>query len=334
MGFCTICGKPLADGEVCTCQQTASQGVYNVAPQQDTNVQGTYAAPQQDVNVQGTYTAPQQDAGVQGGYTAPQQDANVQGSYAAGTQDNSGAAPKKDKVKMPKSDGKCPFAPIIENAKDMIENPLDAGSNYYKKATMKATITSLATLAVLYVLTSLFNLLGSALHVFSVYRAAIRLHIMSRGEALRYSGITGGTWVQAIFFPIIYMALMGAALIGLVFLVNKLIVKKEKIEILNIAKFCASVSLPIGISLVARFLNGFVHVAWLNGTVFAALYFAGLLLALLQAFELIREFVPDKKKYVLVLGILVIGIIVADYLIGDLFLGHFFSRFSTMPHLL
>ena len=46
MGFCTFCGKQLADGEVCTCQQTASQ-------------QNVYGAPQNNEGTQGTYTAPQ-----------------------------------------------------------------------------------------------------------------------------------------------------------------------------------------------------------------------------------------------------------------------------------
>lgn len=61
MGFCTFCGKQLADGEVCTCQQTAPQQNVYGAPQNNEGTQGTYTAPQ------GTYTAPQQ-----GTYTAPQ----------------------------------------------------------------------------------------------------------------------------------------------------------------------------------------------------------------------------------------------------------------------
>ena len=333
MGFCTICGKPLADGEVCTCQQEATQGVYD-ATQQGADIQGTYTAPAQDVNYQGTYSA-SQDTTAQATYTAPQ--------------DNSDAVPKKAKVKMPKGNGKCPFSPIFDNARDIIDNPLDAGKNYYKKADLKTMIISLSTLAGLYVLTSLFNLLGTVWHVLAVNKRAVKPLLAisgmkygdylkmtgtSRGDILRASGITGGTWVQSIFFPIIYMVLMGAAIVGLVFLINSLIVKKQKIEIINIGKFCAAVSLPIGVSLAARFLNGFVHVAWLNGTLFAALYIAGLVVALLEALEIIKELVQDKKQFVLVFLAMVVGIIIADYLIGDLFLGHFFSRFSAMPHLL
>lgn len=306
MGFCTACGKPLADGEVCTCQQTTAA----------TPEQGVYSAAQTDV---------------------------AQGTAQAET------VAKKVKVKMPKVDGNGLFAPIIDNCKDTIENPLDAGNNYYKKATTKATITSLVTLAVLYVLTSVFNLLGNALHVLSIYKKSVKPALalygikygdylkemgVKRSDLLRTSGITGGSWVQAIFFPIIYMVLMGAVIIGLVYVVNQFIVKKEKVQIMNVAKFCASVSLPISVALVVRFLDGFVHVAWLNGTVLAGIYFAALLIALLQAFEIVRELVQDKKQYVLSLCVMVFGIVLFNYLVGTLFLGHFFPWFKAVPSLL
>ena len=62
MGFCTLCGREVPDGEVCTCQQqTFDQNAY--AP-----TEGTYTAP-----VEGAYTAP-----VEGAYTAP-----VEGAYTA-----------------------------------------------------------------------------------------------------------------------------------------------------------------------------------------------------------------------------------------------------------
>ena len=33
MGFCTKCGRPLQDGEVCTCQQQAAPQPQMTAPQ-------------------------------------------------------------------------------------------------------------------------------------------------------------------------------------------------------------------------------------------------------------------------------------------------------------
>lgn len=56
MAFCTICGKQLADGEVCTCQQNNAQSVpqgsipqgmpYTGAPQQGSPYTAAYGAPQ------------------------------------------------------------------------------------------------------------------------------------------------------------------------------------------------------------------------------------------------------------------------------------------------
>lgn len=299
MGFCTFCGRQVADGEVCQCQQ-------NVAVQQN-----AYATPQPE------YVAPQQET------VAVEETVKVSGEGL--------------------------FAPIIEQAKDTIENPLDAGSNFYKKANMKTAITSLITLTVLYIVTSLFNLLGDALHTLAVAKRLVKPYLRvtgvkygdylkatgtSRGDILRGAGITGGTWVQSVFFPIVYVVLMGAAFVGLVYLVNQLIVKKSKVDLQNVAKFGATMALPIGTALAVRFIRGFVHVAWINSTLLNGLYIAALLIALLQAFEIIREIIGDKKKYVFALCIMVFGIIVANYLIGSLFLGHFSAHFSGMPMLL
>lgn len=299
MGFCTFCGNQVADGEVCPCQQQA-------------------AAPQQ-----GTYTSVPQPE-----YTQPQ--TNYASQPAGGS--NGGL-----------------FTPIVENFKDSLDNPLDAGKNFYQKATMKGALTSIIALVSLYVVTSIFNLLGSALHVLAVAKRAakpilaltgvkygeyLKLNDTSRGEILRNSGITGASWVQAVFFPIVYCVLVGALMIGVYYLASTLILKKSKIDIQNIVKFAGAVSLPIGVALVVKFIRGFIHVAGVNNTVMAALSVAALLVALLQAFEILKELIPNKKDYVIVLCILVIGLIISNYLIGGLFLGRFYSRFSPIPFLI
>ena len=51
MGFCTKCGKPLKDGEICSCQQqtpqmTAPQAPTGAAPQMTAPQAPTGAAPQ------------------------------------------------------------------------------------------------------------------------------------------------------------------------------------------------------------------------------------------------------------------------------------------------
>lgn len=300
MGFCTFCGKQLADGEVCTCQQTAPQQNVYGAPQDNGVTQGTYTAPQQ-----GTYTAPQ------GTYTAPQ--------------------------KQPKVKGDNLFTPVINSVKETIKNPLDAAGTYYKSATLKTAITSMATVTVLYVLVSVFNLLGNVWHILAIAKRSYGLvayHYVDKGDILRYAGISGGIWVQAIFFPIIYVALMGAIMVGMAYLVNAVVIKKDKVNLVNVARFGGAVSPAIGAALAVRLVNGFVHVSGINGTVLTALYFATLVVALLQSLEIIRGMVSERNKYVLATIILVAGLVIGDYFIGTLFLGHFYPYFSSIPMLL
>lgn len=329
MGFCTFCGKQLADGEVCTCQQTAPQQNVYGAPQDNGVTQGTYTAPQQGAYTapQGTYTAPQQ-----GGYTAPQ------GGYTTAQgngmpQGETYTAPQK----QPKVKGDNLFTPVINSVKETIKNPLDAADTYYKSATLKTAITSMATVTVLYVLVSVFNLLGNVWHILALAKRSygpFAYHYADKGDILRYAGISGGTWVQAIFFPIIYVALMGAIMVGMSYLVNAVVIKKDKVNLVNVARFGGAVSPAIGAALAVRLVKGFVHVSGINGTVLAALYFAALVVALLQSLEIIRGMVLERNKYVLATIILVAGLVVGDYLIGTLFLGHFYPYFSSIPMLL
>ena len=64
------------------------------------------------------------------------------------------------------------------------------------------------------------------------------------------------------------------------------------------------------------------------------MYFAALVVALLQSLEIIRGMVSEKNKYVLATIILVAGLVIGDYLVGTLFLGHFYPYFSSIPMLL
>lgn len=300
MGFCTFCGKEVAPGETCSCQQ-------------QTTTQNVYSAPQMNDNGAGVFN---------------------------GNATNDMAQQK----------GESMVSPIIDNIKDTIKNPIDAADNYYKNATVKTSVISVAALAIMYILTSIFNMLGSTLHVLAqykkIYKASgaklmgmsyseyLEAYGMSRGEILRNSGITGGTWVQSVFFPIVYMILMGVVVVGIVYLVNALLVKKQKIELINILKFVGAVSFPIMAALAVRFIAGFVHVSGLSNTLFNGLYVSALVVALIQSFELIKGMISDKKNYVFAMCIAVFGIVVMDYVIGHLFLGHFDIYFATMPHFL
>ena len=84
MSFCTNCGRPLQDNEVCSCQtapqpQAAPQQQYAAPQQQYAAPQQQYAAPQQQYAApQQQYAAPQQPYGApQQPYGAPQKPANT-----------------------------------------------------------------------------------------------------------------------------------------------------------------------------------------------------------------------------------------------------------------
>lgn len=67
MTFCTYCGKQLADGEVCTCQQNAAES--QAASQNAASPDTAYAQPQADVYAQ-PQPAPKSKADVGGGFKA------------------------------------------------------------------------------------------------------------------------------------------------------------------------------------------------------------------------------------------------------------------------
>ena len=77
-------------------------------------------------------------------------------------------------------------ASIRETAK----NPLDAADTYYKTATLKTAITSMVTVVVLYVLVSVFNLLGNVWHILAIAKrsyGAFAYHYVDKGDILRYA---------------------------------------------------------------------------------------------------------------------------------------------------
>lgn len=298
MGFCTFCGKQVAEGEVCSCQQSAPQSAF----------------------------------------TAPQ------GNYAA---------PVNNAVKVAKVKGESLVSPIMDDVKAVIANPIEAGDKYFKTADRKKSIISVAALAIVYVLSSIFMLLADQLNVLSSLKKMIKstgvysagkLSGLSYGDmlielgmprktVLRSNGISGGTWVQSVFFPIVYMILMAVVVVGLFYLVNALFIK-QKVQLDNILKLAGAVSVPIMVALVFNTITNFIHVRWLSNTLFRGVYTAIMAIALLQALHIIKGMIPDTKSFAFSVAIFVCGIIIFDYIIGTLFLGHFDSHFVKMPTLL
>ena len=103
MGFCTKCGKPLKDGEICSCQQQTPQMTAPLAP--------TGAAPQM--------TAPQAPAGA-----APQKSA-PQAPTGAAPQMSAPQAPSSAQMEAVKQAGANAAANYFAIFKGLISTPLE-----------------------------------------------------------------------------------------------------------------------------------------------------------------------------------------------------------------
>lgn len=254
MAFCTFCGKQLADGEVCTCQQQA-------APQQQ-----AYAQPQ--VNPQQMYAQPQQ----------------------------AGQAPRPNV-----------FKEAISHIVNTVKKPLGAAEEFYEKGTIGGASIIIGMVAVLYVFATLLNLV--AIIVYSVAKSGL-----AAKWVLEFLEINGGTFVQAFFFPIIYMGVLAGAVIGLTYLVNAVILKR-KTDIKQIIVFCGAVSVPIIASLVLVVIDHFIHVSGINWTFSIVQKLLGFL-TLLQGLLIIGKEITDRKKLLIALAIGAAGLILTNNLIN------------------
>lgn len=220
MAFCTICGKQLADGEVCTCQQNNAQSV-----------------PQGSIPQGMPYTgAPQQGSPYTAAYGAPQQEA------------------PKSSVDMGGA-----FKKAIDHIKNTVKKPITAAEEYYENGTIPSSAVLIGILTIAYVFATVLNLISKIFYALSSFKkqakGLYRLLGMSYGEYLDSIGYTRwdilndysinvGTIFQSIFFPIIYIVLMGATVFGLFYLIDAVVLKK-KTDVNKIASLCGAVSVPL-----------------------------------------------------------------------------------------
>ena len=125
MGFCTKCGKPLKDGEICSCQQqtpqmTAPQAPAGAAPQMTAPQAPTGAAPQM--------TAPQAPTGAAPQMTAPQAPTGAAPQMSA-PQAPTGAAPQMSASQAPT--GTVPSAASLAQVEAVKQAGANAAANYF-----------------------------------------------------------------------------------------------------------------------------------------------------------------------------------------------------------
>lgn len=315
MGFCTLCGREVPDGEVCTCQQqTFDQNAY--AP-----TEGTYTAP-----VEGAYTAP-----VEGAYTAPTETAYTQEAAYAAPQY---AAPAKDSNGI--------VGTVTGYVKETISEPFAAAKNFYQTATVKKSVIMVSLMAIVYVVTSFLSLIAERIHVVSSMKKGSELGWALLDSAYKKelkkiaykaAGVDGPAFAQAIFFPILYMVLMGAVMVGVAYLINALFIK-GKVQLTNLLKVAGAVSVPFTTYLVLRFINNWIHVDAVNTIIFGLAMTLMCLLAMLQVFAIVKEYIPDTKKWMLVIAVAIACVIIGNYIVDGVMLGKWYPAFQAFPILM
>ena len=324
MGFCTLCGREVPDGEVCTCQQqTFDQNAY--AP-----TEGTYTAP-----VEGAYTAP-----VEGAYTAPVEGAYTAPTETAYTQEAAYAAPQY--ASAPAKDSNGIVGTVTGYVKETISEPFAAAKNFYQTATVKKSVIMVSLMAIVYVVTSFLSLIAERIHVVSSMKKGYELGWALldsaykkelKKMAYKAAGVDGPAFAQAIFFPILYMVLMGAVMVGAAYLINALFIK-GKVQLTNLLKVAGAVSVPLTTYLVLRFINNWIHVGAINTIIFGLAMTLMCLLAMLQVFAIVKDYIPDTKKWMLVIAVAIACVIIGNYIVDGVMLGKWYPAFQAFPMLM
>ena len=314
MAFCTICGKQLADGEVCTCQQNNAQSV-----------------PQGSIPQGMPYTgAPQQGSPYTAAYGAPQQGTSYTGAPQQGS--------PKSSVDMGGA-----FKKAIDHIKNTVKKPITAAEEYYENGTIPSSAVLIGILTIAYVFATVLNLISKIFYALSSFKkqakGLYRLWGMTYGEYLDSIGYTRwdilndysinvGTIFQSIFFPIIYIVLMGATVFGLFYLIDAVVLKR-KTDVNKIASLCGAVSVPLIGAMAVKILYNFIRVGALRGFFFPIFIVFMSVLTAIQGFTILSKEIKDRKQLVISLAILVAGLVTVEYLIG-LFL-YKSVTFFTLP---
>ena len=220
MAFCTICGKELAEGQVCDCQQAA-------APQENV----TYAAPQGGF----TYAAPQ----------APAQPSQV----AVGNIFKDIWGHVVNTVKRP-----------FEAAEEWFENSSIAKSSIVLGIiTFLYMMTGLLNvvgkrIALKSVWKKEFISEGGFLvDRFGSYWKEIKAKVYEN------AGLDGAAFVKGIFFPLIYMVVLTGVCIGLAYAINAIFIK-GKVEIKKVLSFASAVSVPVAAACALKMILSVVNI--------------------------------------------------------------------------
>lgn len=301
MAFCTFCGKQLADGEVCSCQQAAPQAapaqpVYTAAPQQ---------------------TAPQAAQPV---YTAPQQ-----------------AAPAQPKGPSPFSKG---FKTVGAFFKGVFKKPFDATEEFFDNANLVASGFFWLVLMIVYIFENIINTAmgyvlfenGSETRLLYMYDNSysfLKGVIDNCYSTKAIYDVEFGSFVQAFFFPMLWMITVTAAVFGLGILINAIFVKGSfKKAIVKIGALCGVTAAGMTAIQIVAIMKNFIVVSGVN-IFFTVIQSIIALFVVIQGLMCVKKLIKDKNKAFLAMMIMIAGVTIVSFL-SELFFGYFAPYFIPL----
>ncbi len=312
MAFCKYCGKKLEDGEVCNCRATA---------------QAPAAEP---VKVANPYAAPTPTPAPAPQPTYAPVETPVQNQQSTG---NAGSASNT-------ADGNV-FAPIIDLVKGTIKNPIKASEEFYEKASIITAGIMVGALALVYMLSRVIPMLIKMLESTAKlsaegYDAGEIFGIFVKGEAVSYpistTHFTPYHVITGIFYPILYIALMCGAVVGITFLVDAVLLKR-KTDLRKTFALCGATVLPLAaacvLSIAVRAIGWIPAPVGGIGVPFNIVTILCGLLTLLQGLNILNKEIEDRKKLLLTLAIAVAILTLVSWLLC-LFMG-INTWFNTLP---
>ena len=261
--FCTKCGKPLADGEVCNCQGAAPQ----IDPAQQAAPQQQSAAPQQQYQ-----QAPQQQY-----QQAPQQ------QYQQAPQQQYQQAPQQQYQQVPPQQYQQQYqqmAPQQSAASDYFKQFLNTALNVWKKP---------VTAGKEYVMSGKFTLAIGYLIVQAVLAVILGMVFEARSSLANLAEFAGSsvglTYVKVFFGTLFLSAIFSIMLAGLLLGFN--LIAKNNMTFKNALCLASVRSIVIAPAMVVALIIILINPAW--GGVFSLIINIWGFVAIVKALPVVSE---------------------------------------------
>ena len=281
--FCTKCGKPLADGEVCNCQGAAPQ----IDPAQQAAPQQQSAAPQQQ------YQQAQQQQYQQ----APQQ------QYQQAQQQQYQQAPQQQFQQVPPQQYQQQYqqmAPQQSAASDYFKQFLNTALNVWKKP---------VTAGKEYVMSGKFTLAIGYLIVQAVLAVILGMVFEARSSLANLAEFAGSsvglTYVKVFFGTLFLSAIFSIMLAGLLLGFN--LIAKNNMTFKNALCLVSVRSIVIAPAMVVALIIILINAAW--GGVFSLIINIWGFVAIVKALPVVSEQSDNLLVHLVTAAILIFVII-------------------------